>query len=41
MKETLRVGSMFKSHYSVIRITDHDHLAPSVMLTPVPDPQVE
>jgi hypothetical protein len=41
VKEPLRVGSMFESHHGVIGIADHDHVARSMMLTPVPGPQVE
>src|SRR5579863_2158383 len=41
LEKPLRVSTIFESRDDVICITDDNHIARSMMLTPVPDPQIE
>src|SRR5438270_13310691 len=38
LKKPLRVGTMFESHDDIIRVADDDHIARSMMFTPMLDP---
>jgi hypothetical protein len=41
LEKPLRVGTMFESRDDIISVADDDHIARSVMFTPVLDPQIE